>query len=142
MGFLAIPQLVTGLWAVVATENWYENFPGLGPLLVAAEPPLNVHLASDAGSGFIATGVVAMVAALWGRWELVVTAAAGLFAFGLPHAVYHAAHPAESLSATTNTINVVVLTLAVGAPALAAVGALRSRTQVRQSKSLSTREQS
>ena len=46
---LAVPQLVTGLWAVIATRNWFERFPGVDPRLVAAEPPFNAHLATDAG---------------------------------------------------------------------------------------------
>ncbi|MFT3899335.1 MAG: hypothetical protein QM728_03700 [Gordonia sp. (in: high G+C Gram-positive bacteria)] len=122
---LGLPQVVVGTWAVVATRHWFDTFPGFGPLLVAAEPPFNHHLASDAGAGFLATGVVALVAAAWGRREVVVTAALGLFAFALPHFLYHAAHPAPALSTAVNAGNAVVLGIAALVPAAVAVGAWR-----------------
>ncbi|MBJ8346534.1 hypothetical protein [Antrihabitans sp. YC2-6] len=113
---LAVPQLVTGTWAVVNPEHWYRSFPGFGPMLVAAEPPFNEHLASDAGSGFLATGVIALLAALWGERLIVAIAAAGLLAFAIPHFVFHAGHPAESLSDTVNWVNFFVLLAAVLVP--------------------------
>ncbi len=58
---LAPAQLVTGLWAVLAPLAWFDDFPGLGPSLIAADPPYNQHLATDAGAGFLATGVALVV---------------------------------------------------------------------------------
>ena len=120
---LALPQIVTGLWAVIAPQHWFDSFPGFGPMLVAAEPPFNAHLASDAGSGFLATGVFAVLAAVWGDRRLVIAAAAGLLAFALPHFLYHALHPAESLSSATNTVNFVLLLVAAVVPAAVALTA-------------------
>ena len=56
MVVLAVPQLAIGIWAMVAPHHWYENFPGVHPHLISAEPPYNAHLATDAGIGFFAHG--------------------------------------------------------------------------------------
>ena len=66
MVVLAAPQLLIGLWAMLAPHHWYENFPGVHPHLISAEPPYNAHLATDAGIGFLCTGVGLLVAAAWG----------------------------------------------------------------------------
>ena len=44
-------QRAAGLWAVLAPERWYDDFPGFDPRLVSAEPPYNAHLVTDAGPG-------------------------------------------------------------------------------------------
>lgn len=123
---LAVPQLVTGLWAVVNPDHWFRSFPGFGPMLVAAEPPFNAHLASDAGSGFLATGVVSVLAALWGERRLVIAAGAGLLAFALPHFLFHATHPSDALSDLTNVVNTITLFAAVVLPLAIVVSAARS----------------
>lgn len=109
---LAGPQLVVGLWAVLAPKSWFESFPGFGARVVAAEPPYNQHLASDVGAGFVATGVMLLVAAVWANRAAIQLALLGFVAFTLPHVVYHASHPADSLSGVENAAN--TLTLANG----------------------------
>src|SRR5688500_5300451 len=84
---LAVPQLVTGLWALLAAETWFESFPGIGPGIVAIQPPFNGHLATDAGAGFFATGVVLVVAALWADARCAIAALITYGAFGLPHVI-------------------------------------------------------
>src|SRR3954453_11961123 len=91
---LAAPQLLVGVWAGTAPDNWFRNFPGFDPRLVAAEPPYNEHLVSDVGAGFLATGVVLLVAALWGNRPAIRIALLAFVAFTLPHAMYHSTHPA------------------------------------------------
>jgi hypothetical protein len=113
---LAVPQLVTGLWAVLDARGWYDNFPGFGPMLVAAEPPFNAHLATDAGAGFIATGVVLVLAAAWGERRPLQLALAGLLAFAVAHLAYHAPNPSPLLSDTQNVVNTVGLALAAVIP--------------------------
>lgn len=113
---LAVPQLVTGLWAVLDARGWYDNFPGFGPMLVAAEPPFNAHLATDAGAGFIATGVVLVLAAAWGERRPLQLALAGLLAFAVAHLAYHAPNPSPLLSDTQNTVNTIALVLAAAVP--------------------------
>jgi hypothetical protein len=120
---MAVPQLLIGLWAVLATESWFDSFPGFDPRLVAAEPPYNQHLASDAGAGFLATGVALLVAAIWANRVGVRVALLSFAAFTIPHVAYHAMNPSDLLSGSEDVVN--VLTLASGL-ALAAVFAYGS----------------
>ena len=120
---LALPQLAVGLWAVLAPESWYEDFPGIDPRLVAAEPPFNRHLATDAGAGFLCTGVALLLAAWWGRRQVVLLALATFAAFAVPHLAYHAGHPSDLLSSGEDAANVVILS---GPVVLAAVFARAS----------------
>ena len=106
---LAAPQLLIGLWAVTAPGNWFRNFPGFDPRLVAAEPPYNHHLASDAGAGFLATGVALLVASIWGNRAAVFTALLAYAAFTLPHVLYHATNPADVLTGFEDVTNVLAL---------------------------------
>jgi hypothetical protein len=106
---LGVPQLVIGLWAVIAPKNWFESFPGFDPRVVAAEPPFNQHLATDAGAGFVATGVVLLAAAMWANRAAIGIALLAFVAFTVPHVVYHATNPADGLTAIENAINTVTL---------------------------------
>jgi hypothetical protein len=106
---LGVPQLVVGIWAVVAPKSWFESFPGFDPRLVAAEPPYNEHLVTDVGAGFVATGVVLLVAAAWANRAAMAIALLAFTAFALPHVVYHAASPSDALSGLENALNVASL---------------------------------
>lgn len=106
---LAVPQLVTGLWAVLSPRGWYASFPGIGPALVAAEPPYNAHLVTDAGAGFLATGALLLGACLLGGDAEMRVAAAGYLLFSAPHLVYHAFRPSPLLPAANDVLNVVLL---------------------------------
>jgi len=123
---LAVPQLVTGVWAVLAPESWFDRFPGLDPRLVAAEPPFNAHLATDAGAGFLATGLAVAVAALLAHRVGVIVALVAYLGFAVPHALYHAASPAPGLSGAEDAVNVALLASGVVlAVAVAAMTGLR-----------------
>lgn len=117
---LGVPNVVAGLWAVAAPESWYDRFPGFGPALVAAEPPFNAHLATDAGAGLLASGVVVVVAAWLADRRSVALGTIAFAAFAVPHAVYHVLNSAPGLSTAENVQNAVTVSLA----ALAAVGLL------------------
>lgn len=119
-----MPQLLVAAWAITAPRHWFQTFPGFGPRLVAAEPPFNMHLATDAGAGFFATGVALAVAVVWGHRVAVQMALVAFGAFAVPHVLYHALHPAPGLTGTEDVVNVLVL--AVG-PALAALFAWWNR---------------
>jgi hypothetical protein len=106
---LAAPQLVVGVWAVSAPKSWFESFPGFDPRLVAADPPYNEHLATDVGAGFVAIGVVLLVAAIWANRAAMAIALLGFAAFTLPHVVYHATSPSDALTGVENVVNVVTL---------------------------------
>ena len=123
---LAIPNLFAGLWAVLAPSSWYDNFPGWSPHLVAAVPPYNEHLATDAGAGLFAAGVLALLAAVLLRREVTIVAMTGYLAFALPHALYHLASPADALSASEDATNTLSLWVAVAVSAWLLVDALRS----------------
>lgn len=106
---LGVPQLLIGLWALAAPDKWFSNFPGFDPRVVAAEPPYNQHLASDAGSAFFASGIVLLAAAWWGNRASILTALLAYAAFTVPHGLYHATNPAEPLSGFENVVNVATL---------------------------------
>jgi len=122
---LAVPQLVTGLWAVVAPRSWFDDFPGLGPALVGAEPPYNHHLATDAGGAFLATGVGLLIAVIWPRRQLVMLAISTYVAFAVPHTIYHAAHESPGLSSGEDATNVGLLLSGVAVAAVLLWGAWR-----------------
>lgn len=113
---LAVPQAITGGWALLDGAGWFESFPGFDPRLVGAEPPFNAHLAADAGAGFLATAVALVMAAWWGERRVVWLALATYAAFAVPHLVYHWANPAPALSDAENLRNVITLVIAAGLP--------------------------
>ncbi len=113
MLLLGGPNIITGGWAVIAPENWFDNFPGWAPQLVAAYPPYNEHLASDAGMGLLASGVVMILAALWPKREVAITAAIAYLAFVLPHFLYHLINPADLMTGAENTVNTISLASSV-----------------------------
>lgn len=106
---LAVPQTVIGLWAVLSPRGFYDSFPGIGPALVAAEPPYNAHLVTDAGAGFLATGGVLLGACLIGGLAEVRVGAAAYLLFAVPHLAWHAAHPSDLLAAGNDVLTVVLL---------------------------------
>jgi hypothetical protein len=110
---LAVPQAVIGVWAVLWPRGWYDEFPGLGPALAAAEPPFNAHLITDAGAGFLATGGLLLGACLLGGATEIRVAAIGYLLFCAPHLVYHELHPSPLLAASNDVLNVVLLGIQV-----------------------------
>ena len=106
---LAVPNLVAGLWGMVAPERWFDNFPGWAPRLVAAFPPYNEHLAVDAASGLFASGAAAAIALCWRRRQVVIVAMAVFLAFALPHAIFHLTHPADALNSREDAVNTLSL---------------------------------
>ena len=117
---LGVPNLVTGLWAVLAPSNWFDEFPGWDPRLVAAEPPYNAHLAGDAGAGFLATGVVVLLAAWWAERRAAQVALVAYAAFAIPHAAFHVLNPSPGLTGAEDVQNAVVLVVT----AVVAIGLL------------------
>ena len=114
---IAIPQLVVGGWAYASPRNWYDNFPGFGPMLVAAEPPFNAHLATDAAAGFLATGLMVLLASYWGERRPFQLAIGGLLVFAVAHLYFHATHPSDLLTSAEKVGNVVTLVVAALVPA-------------------------
>ncbi|MDH4280253.1 MAG: hypothetical protein OEW83_19470, partial [Acidimicrobiia bacterium] len=113
MVLLAVPNVITGLWAVVDPKHWYDTFPGWAPELISALPPYNEHLATDAGAGLLASGVAMGLAAVWPRREVAISAAVVFLAFSLPHVLWHVANPADPLTSAENAVNDITLAAAV-----------------------------
>jgi len=113
---LAVPQLATGLWAVIDPSGWYDGFPGGGRNWVSVDGPFNHHLAGDAGAGFLATGVVLALAALWFERRVVQMALITLLAFAVPHFLYHLNN--NALSGSDSAISYGGLAFAVAVPAV------------------------
>lgn len=124
---LGLPNAATGLWAVAAPESWYERFPGWDPRLVAAEPPYNAHLVTDAGAGLLASGVVLLVAAWLADQRSTRLAVVAFAAFAVPHTAYHALNPSPLLTSAEDTQNVAVLVFSVVAAAALLIGARAQR---------------
>lgn len=57
------------------------------------------------GAGFLAVGVLLLMALVWARREVIQVALLAFLFHVVPHFVYHAAHPAERLSATDNFLS-------------------------------------
>ena len=115
---LAVPSVLTGLWAVASPQGWFEDFPGFDPRLVAAEPPFNEHLATDAGAGLLASGVVLLVAAALADGRSVRLALVANAAFTIPHSLWHTFNPSDPLTDAQNLQNAGLLLF----NAVAAVG--------------------
>ncbi len=95
---LAIPQLVTGAWAVLAPSSFFRDFPGGGRRWVVTDGPFNHHLTGDAGAGFLAVFAVLALAALWPELRLVQAALIAFAVHTVPHFLYHVTHPDADLS--------------------------------------------
>lgn len=95
--YLAMSFLVVGLWATVDPRGFYDGFPGGGRHWVAADGPFNAHLVGDAGVGFLAVGVVLLLAAAWMNPRLVQAATVAAVVHAGPHLLFHLRHPNESL---------------------------------------------
>jgi hypothetical protein len=106
LALLALLDIGTGLWAVLAPADWYANFPGLGRHWVVSTGPLNVHLVTDAGVGFLAIGAALLVAALWMARPAILTALAAVLAQGVPHFIFHVSHPDSALGAVDVVLGV------------------------------------
>lgn len=124
---LALPQLLTGVWALVAPESWWNHFPGIGPALVSATPPFNEHLVRDVGAGFLATGTALAVAAVTGRRAQVGLALMTYLVFTVPHVWHHATHDAPGLTGWEDTWGAALLGAGAALAAVLAYGAARGR---------------
>lgn len=102
---LAIPSLVTGAWAVLSPRGWFDDFPGFDPRLVAAEPPFNEHLATDAGAGLLASGIVLLLAAVLADGRSVRLGLVANAAFVIPHSLWHTFNPSDPLTDAQNIQN-------------------------------------
>jgi hypothetical protein len=92
LAVLAVSGAIVGLWATFAPRSFYDDFPGGGRSWVAPDGPFNEHLVRDVGSLNLALTVLTVAAAMLLVRSLVVVAALGWLAYGIPHLVYHLRH--------------------------------------------------
>jgi hypothetical protein len=92
LAVLAVSGATVGLWATFAPRSFYDDFPGGGRSWVAPDGPFNEHLVRDVGALNLALTVLTVAAAIMLVRSLVVVAALGWLAYGVPHLVYHVRH--------------------------------------------------
>ncbi len=97
MGYLTVTFLQVGLWATLASRNFYDSFPGLGRHWVAGGGPYNAHLTSDAGVGFLAVGTVLLLAAVWMERRVIQASLTAALLHGLAHLLFHLREPNDAL---------------------------------------------
>jgi len=111
---LAVAQGVTGAWALVAPQAFYDGFPVAGHAVVALLPPYNEHLVRDVGGLFLAVAVVLATAAVRADRASARLAAASGLVMAVPHTVFHALHlehfpMVDAVAQTVGTVLHVVL---------------------------------
>jgi hypothetical protein len=89
---IAVGNAAVGLWASIAPESFFDNFPGGGRHWVAVDGPFNEHLVRDVGVLNLALGAVVLAALLRPTRYLLQVAAGAELIYSLPHFLYHAAH--------------------------------------------------
>ena len=114
----------TGGWALLDPQGWWDKFPGFGHHLVSGQGgAFNEHLASDAGAGFLAVGVLLVVGAVLGTPIAMRLAALALLAHSLPHFIFHVAHSPDHLSGGDKAAGIYGLLAEVVIGAITLVGA-------------------
>ena len=89
--------LLVGLWAALDPSSFHDGFPGGGRHWVAGDGPYHAHLVGDAGVGFLAVGLVLLLAAVWMDIRVVQAASGAVMVHDGPHLLFHLRHPNESL---------------------------------------------
>jgi len=89
---ILVGNAVVGLWAAIAPESFYDNFPGGGRAWVALDGPYNQHLVRDVGTLNLALAAVLLAVLLRPSRYLVQVAAGAELVYSLPHFLYHATH--------------------------------------------------
>ena len=124
LAVLALVALQVGLWATLAPQSFYDDFPGSGRVWVAVDGPYNEHLVRDVGSLNLALAAVTVVALVTLARPAVLAAAAAWILYSLPHLVYHLRH-LDVYDTTDQVLTVVALALALVLPAIVLVAELR-----------------
>lgn len=80
---LGVPNLINGLYALLAPRSWFDTFS------VGDVGGYNDHLVRDVGEAFIATSALLLLAAVWMERRAIYVAIAGWLFFNVPHLVNH-----------------------------------------------------
>lgn len=95
--YLTVSFLTIGVWATLDPRGFYDGFPGGGHRWVAGDGPYNAHLTGDAGVGFLAVGVVLLLAAVRMDIRVVQAASVAAVVHSAPHLLFHLRHPNDAL---------------------------------------------
>lgn len=88
-GYLFFFSIQIGVWALLAPQSFYDNFPGAGRVWVSIDGPYNEHLIRDLGALNLAVAVLVLWAAITLSRELSRAAAVVAMVWGIPHLIYH-----------------------------------------------------
>lgn len=105
LAYQAASFMMIGAWATLSPRHFYDGFPGGGRRWVAGDGPYNAHLASDAGAGFLAVGVVALLASLWMERRVTQAASMAAIVHALLHLVFHLNHPHPALDSVNTAMS-------------------------------------
>lgn len=119
---------LVGLWAALAPQSFYDDFPGGGRHWVALDGPFNEHLVRDVGTLNLALTAVVVAALLRPTRYLVQVAAGAVLINSLPHFLYHATH-LDPYGSSDKVALVVSLSVAVIAPIALVVHSSRASEQ-------------
>ena len=125
---VAFPNVVNGVWMLVDPIGWYRGFPGLGRHWASVFGPFNHHLVVDAGAGFLAIGVLVVIALVWARREVIIAALAAALVHALPHFLYHVTHRPAGLGASDAVMSAASLGLVIGAAVICLIAVTSSRS--------------
>lgn len=89
LGYLIVVSTQIGVWALVAPQSFYDDFPGLGRVWVSVDGPYNEHLVRDVGALNLAVAALFVAAFVRLARDLVAIAGVVALMWGVPHAVYH-----------------------------------------------------
>jgi hypothetical protein len=115
LAVLGVVSTELGIWATVAPQSFYDDFPGGGRHWISVNGPYNEHFIRDFGGLNLALALLLLVAAWKFTPTLVRTAAGAAVLFGLPHFVYHARH-LSVFSGSDKVVNITLLGLSVIGP--------------------------
>ena len=112
---VGIGNALVGLWAALAPQSFYDDFPGAGRHWVSIDGPYNEHLVRDVGVLNLALAAVVLAVLLRPERYLVMVVAAAELVYTVPHFLYHLAH-LDSFEAGDKVGLVVSLGVSVIAP--------------------------
>ena len=112
---LATAGIVAGVWALLAPQSFYDDFPGGGRSWVLAFPPYNEHLVRDVGALNLALAILLGFAAIVLERRLIQAVSVAALVYAVPHFAFHLAH-LEELSTGDQVAQTVTLALAIAIP--------------------------
>ncbi len=122
LALLAAMMLIVGAWNQFWPEHFFANFP-----TVALMPPYSEHFSRDYGGASLGVGIVLAAAALFPRTVLVIPALLAVWAWSLPHFVFHVTELHHGTPADAAFVIVSTGSAAVLPPLLLVVAVLRMR---------------